>query len=391
MESLFNSTMNYSHSNTTDFCDDDSTLLDLRFASEDTLTEYFYSQQDRLITLVFYPISFVFGLVANISFLLVLFQVPDMRTITNAYLGNLAFADIVSTCSMNYLILLSYLKSPQVKSKAYTSSLECAINSNVDWTSHLASIALVLIMSVERYLGICKPLYHRRIITKGRTVKLIIFAWIFGLTYSCVFVAPRYYVLAKTCVLWPTDTFYENVPRVIHSLYPLHPLYKYWSNIWQAIPFTLAMIATVVMYVLIIKTLSKRISQFDEGNNQGRQISKDRDNVARLLIANGTVFFLANVPYYVTRINNALLAITDNQVGYQMTPQQFGALYRVAVCLLTLNSCINSVIYNLTNQRYRRAFVHVFTCRSFARKTPKNKSHLSKPRRQSATDNISNI
>ena len=89
--------MNYSHSNTTAFCDDDSTLLDLRFATEDNLTEYFYSQQERLIILVFHPTSFVLGLVANFSFLLVLFQIPEMRTSTNAYLGNLAIADIVQS------------------------------------------------------------------------------------------------------------------------------------------------------------------------------------------------------------------------------------------------------------------------------------------------------
>ena len=59
----------------------------------------------------------------------------------------------------------------------------------------------------------------------------------------------------------------------------------------KAIPFTLVMIASIIMYALIIRQLSKRVLQFDEGNQQGRKITKDRDNVARLLIANGAVFF----------------------------------------------------------------------------------------------------
>ena len=118
--------MNYSHSNTTDmahFCDNYSTLLDLRFATEDKIASYFYSQQEQFILLAFYPISFIFGLVANFSFLLVLFQIPEMRTITNAYLGNLAIADILSLCSINYELLFSYLMSPQLRTFAHASSV----------------------------------------------------------------------------------------------------------------------------------------------------------------------------------------------------------------------------------------------------------------------------
>ena len=165
---------------------------------------------------------------------------------------------------------------------------------------------------------------------------------------------------------------------MLHSYsHPPHPFYT--SNIFQilqAIPFTLAMIVTVILYVLIINKLSKRVSQFDQGNQQGRQISKVRDNVAKLLIVNGIVFFHAYIPFYVNRFNRGLLALSGNRVGYQMAPSTHGVVDWFTVCLLTMNSFINPVIYNLTNQRYRRAFIYVFTCKIFTMKT-KNKSMLS--------------
>ena len=234
-------------------------------------------------------------------------------------------------------------------------------------------------MTVERYLGICKTFYHRLIIAKGRTVKLIVFAWVFGLASSCAFLGSPAVGMAKTCVLWPESTFYHILPRVLHTFSPpSNPIYTSGMfRILQAIPFTLAMIVTVILYVLIIQKLSKRVSQFDQGNQQGRQISKVRDNVAQLLIMNGIVFFLAYIPFYVNRFNRGLLVITDNRVGYQMTPSTSGIVNWFTVCLATVNSFINPVIYNLTNQRYRRAFIYVFTCKIFAMKT-KNKSNVVK-------------
>ena len=376
------STVNDTH------CDGDATL-DLRFAGEEQLAGYFYSQEERFIILAFYPISFLFGLVANISFLLVLFQIREMRTITNAYLGNLAVADILFLCSVDYHFLFSYFPSPKVKSLAYTSSAGCAINVTIQYMAHFASIALVFLMTVERYLGICKTFYHRLIIAKGRTLKLIIFAWVFGLAYACAFVAPRSYVLVKTCVLWPESDMYLDLPNVLHSRSPLHPFYKQMPSILQAVPFSAAMICTIVMYALIVKKLTERVSTFNQGDQQSQQISKVRDNVARLLIANGTVFFLAYVPFYVTRFNYALLAITDNRVGYQTTPNVRGAIDWSVVCLATVNSFINPVIYSLTNERYRRAFVHVFTCQTSRMKT--NKSNVSSISQSGTSNTISHI
>ena len=143
-----------------------------------------------------------------------------------------------------------------------------------------------------------------------------------------------------------------------------------------SIYFGLAMIATFILYVLIIKKLSNRVSQFDQGSQQGRQISKVRSSVARLLIATGTMFVLVYLPFYVNRFNRGLLTMTGNRVGYQMTPSTRGIVDWFTVCLLTMNSFINPVIYNLTNQWYRRAFIYVFTCKIFTMKT-KNKSMLS--------------
>ena len=340
-----------------------SSILDLRSSDEDSISRYFYSTGEIIVILGFYPVTLLIGLVANIAFLLVLLQIPDMRTVTNAYLGNLALADLLLLCSADYHFLIAYFLSPKVKLLPYNYSIGMAINVTIQYMSHFTSIALVFFVTIERYLGICKPLYQGVVVRKGRTCILIVSAWVFGLIYSCAFVAPRSYVLVKTCVLWPEGDKYDDLPTLITSRSPIHPFYKNMPEILQMFPFSFAVICNTCMYWQIVRELHLRVSLFDETV----QIAKVRNQVARLLIANGVVFFLCYIPFYISRFNDSLLVLTHQNYGFEMSASQRGAVDWMVVCLLTINSIINPIIYGITNQRYRRAFVHVFSCRSLNR------------------------
>ena len=346
------------------FCDK-SSILDLRDFDKDSLSEYFYSRAESSIILGFYPVTFLFGVIANSLFLLVLFQNQDMRTVTNAYLGNLAVADLLVIFSVDYHFLGFYLFSPQVKTLGYTSSVGMGFNVTIQYMAHFTSIALVFTMTVERYLGICEPFYHRLIARKGRTFTLIAASWIFGALYSCALIAPRSFVLVKTCIIWPDAEAFQNLPNVLYSRQPIHMFYRNMPPILQLFPFSIVMTCNTVMYAHIIKKLHKRVARFTE---EMRQIMLVRNQVARLLIANGSVFFLCYIPFYIFRFNEALLMLTQQNYGFKLKPTQIGAFDWVVVFLVSLNSIINPVIYSVTNERYRAAFARVFRSRRLCRK-----------------------
>ena len=74
---------------------DHASVIDLRNVSaKDIATQFYYSQAEKLIILVLYPSLVAFGIVGNLAFLAVVVKIPSMRTITNAYLVNLAVCDI---------------------------------------------------------------------------------------------------------------------------------------------------------------------------------------------------------------------------------------------------------------------------------------------------------
>ena len=345
--------------NLPEFCKLNS-VLDLRSVDEDSLSRYFYNIWEiAIIILGFYPVTLMIGLATNIAFLFVLLLVPEMRTVTNAYLGNLAVADLLVLCSVNYQVLVSYFLSPKVRSLPYNSSIGSAINTTIQYMAHFTSIALVFFMTIERYLGICKPLYLRVVVRKGRTRTLIVSAWVFGLIYSCTLVAPRIYVFVKICVLWPEGDKYDNLPLLITERSPIHPFYENMPQILQIFPFGFVMICNTCMYFHIIRKLYKRVARF-KTKLQSVQV---RNQVARLLIANGIAFFILNIPFYITRFNESLLVLTHQKYGFKLTATQRGAIYRLVACFGTINSIINPIIYGITSERYRRAFIQVFSRR----------------------------
>ncbi|XP_072021874.1 thyrotropin-releasing hormone receptor-like [Amphiura filiformis] len=343
-------------------------VLNLQFAAEDTITRHLYSTPEKLIILTLYPISLLIGLTGNFAFLAVVAFVPEMRTITNAYLGNLAVADILFLSALNYDVLMGYILSPIVKMKPYFSSFGCGFRICIQFTSHVTIVGLILLVTVERYLGICKPFKHRIVVAKGRTVKLILGAWSVGLMFSAL-VIPNVAIFTKTCVIWPTTRKYDTFPGILRSCNPVIPVFGMFHDI-LLIPLLIVLLTTMIMYTRIIRNLNKRVSEVaGTGVTDARQV---RNQVARLLIATGTFFFFCCVPEFTLHFNKLILTVSNGDVGFKMTPKQQWYVVWLARGMTTNSAVVNPIIYGLTNKRYRDAFKKLITGKWMKRKMAAN-------------------
>ena len=348
---------------------DNASVLDLRNVSDKEIaTQFYYSDAEKFVILVFYPCLLAFGLVGNLAFLAVVAKMPSMRTITNNYLANLAVCDIFIICTESYDIFIAYLVSPDVKMTSYNTSYGCSIVFGLLYIGHFTSFWIVIIMSFERYMAICRPLQHRMVAAIGRTKKLILLAWTVGFL-NTVFILPGFSSLRKSCILWPDKVKYNAAPSVLKRCVPLLPFYKSLVFIVQVIPYIITVVLSSCMYYRILKTLNTRLSSTTINNSKDRTAALNkqraetaRNQVARLLIATGVLLILCMAPYYVTRFNDALLYLSDNKFGFRLEQDQYGVLLWVVRGISTINSVINPVIYSVTNRRYRRAFLQVFTC-----------------------------
>ena len=348
------------------FCRGVEDVADLRSFSPDFIrSEFLYHPVEKAFIAIISPLLSIFGVIGNGTFLFIVAKLPEMRTFTNAFLANLAVCDILFILTLMYNIVGVYVYSPDIESDPYDSNVGCVIVFGLIHVAHYTSTWLIVLMSFERYLGICRPLQHRYLATKSRIRNLIILAWTIALLFSG-FVVPRFGKMEKLCILWPDDQEFLEMPKVVGECEPAHPFFEVIPLVVQAIPFFVAAIFSVFIYGSIMKKLHSRLEDKSlkgrsagdgQTNNDARIV---RNQVARLLIITGSVFIICYFPYYVIGLNEALLELSQQKIGFQI--QNMEVFRLIARQLLTINAVANPVIYSVSNERYRKAFVSVFSC-----------------------------
>ena len=322
-----------------------------------------WSPLEDLFFTVVLPCIMLIGFIGNSSFLFAVLRVRFLQTITNAYLANVAFADfmfVVYTCSS---YLANYLQTPVRNDVLFRSGIGCFLSYGFTYLCYLTSITLITFVTMERYFAVCRPFQHRLISGKSRTMKMIIASWVVGFLFMVLTVL-RHAGFVTYCVNWPETEHYLSFPKLIQFCDTIHPDVYILSEVCQTGPFFIAMVINVFMYSRIVIALNNRPAAKSEPSlqidGQQEQTIRVRNQVARLLIINGTVFFLSQSPYRVLSINNILQHATG--VGF-FDKRQYGMLLVVSRCLILLNSCVNPYVYYTTSEFYRRGFQQALWCR----------------------------
>ena len=123
-------------------------------------------------------------------------------------------------------------------------------------------------------------------------------------------------------------------------------------------------------YTRIIIQLSRRTvtssnTEQQTGGGSGTIIApsasviKTRNDIAKMLVVNGTVFFLLSFPVLLPGTTDSVQRISGN---VWLSYHQLNQMLWVGRCLLYLNSSINPIIFNIKSPRYRAAFRQAFGC-----------------------------
>ncbi len=115
------------------------------------------------------------------------YKSKSLRTITNIYLVNLAVADslyLLYSCTVNLAI---YFWSPFKENRGFypDNHGSCISEQIILVSTFYASLFLIFIVSIERYLAICRPLKHRALASKRRTWTICVVTWLVAIV--CTF------------------------------------------------------------------------------------------------------------------------------------------------------------------------------------------------------------
>ncbi|VDP02906.1 unnamed protein product [Soboliphyme baturini] len=168
---------------------DDSTAYHVNESSLDVVTQYTDADYEmyvwevikpNFVELIFVPIFamlLLVGLVGNFLVILIVLCDNHMKTVTNMFLLNLAFADFLFL-----LFCLPFTILWDITKTWWFGTAVCKLILYTQTVSVTVSIITLSTISVERWYAICRPLMFKHSLL--RTKLLLAFTWIVGLILS---------------------------------------------------------------------------------------------------------------------------------------------------------------------------------------------------------------
>lgn len=116
----------------------------------------------------------------NLLVLVAIFMNPNLRTTTNYFIVNLAIADLMLGASV-----LPFSATLELLDKQwYFGQIFCNVWAATDVLCCTASINSLCVISVDRYIGVTRPLSYSSIVTHRRAVTTCVVVWILSFIIS---------------------------------------------------------------------------------------------------------------------------------------------------------------------------------------------------------------
>ncbi|KAJ8037357.1 Neuromedin-U receptor 2 [Holothuria leucospilota] len=237
--------------------------------------------------------------------------------------------------------------------------LQCLIICPLVNFVNFMSLFLISMISVERYVAICKPLQHIKMAGRRQAHAYVCLAWSISLMLAIILV-PSTMDLLTVCYQWPDTDKYTNFPAKAEFCYSQNGAWFLFNQCAQILPFFFVLILNLFCFVKIILKLNMRMSPYFtneqlQHNRQVRQIQRDSANAATtMLLINGIAFFVLVTPFHLT---SAIQVIEFRSISWSCECETFK---NISIVLLYINSAINPFIYGVTNRAYRQAYCSLF-------------------------------
>ena len=316
------------------------------YLAEDVLL---LSSIDKVFLSIITPVVVTFGAIFNLAFLFVLYRIEEMQTLTNFYLANLAAADLGTLLSLGGQYITLYINSPKFNvGWAFKEFWGCLLTGFSGYLFYFGSVFFLTIVVFDRYMAICFPLKYMVMKTKSYVARVTCILWIVSLCMAST--SSRYTVSGIGCVQDVSSIIKINLcfsNKVSQEL-------EITIGLLDLSQFLISFSTCIFMMTHIIYILSIRVNSSDSAGTK-----KVRNKIARMLIINAIIFFLCQVPFQIYNVDYLFYLITSKHIiKNNSTWNIIGWLGRVASLV---NSSINPIVYNMTNDRYRKAFKAAFS------------------------------
>lgn len=282
--------------------------------------------------------SIVFvSVVGNIVVIWIIMAHKRMRTVTNYFLLNLAFAE-ASMSAFNTVINFIYA----VHNEWYFGLVYCRFHNFFPVAAVFASIYSMTAIAMDRYVAIIHPLQQRMSSTETKVVVAVI--WVLALLLAF----PQYYYST-------TDQLPDRV--VCYIDWPEFTVCDFKKMYFVSVAILLYFLPLMVMgcaYLVVGMTLWASEIPGDSSDRYKEQLNAKR-KVVKMMIVVVCTFALCWLPYHVYFLL------------YQFFPDMFQErfiqqIYLAIMWLAMSSTMYNPIIYCCLNDRFRAGFKQAFHC-----------------------------
>ena len=320
----------------------------------------------------------LFGILGNILSIIVLGRDRSMRRTTRFLLQMLSVADAAYlVCCLFYQTLKSICDltdwMPAIKSIwAYIEPLAWPCAS----IAQTSTVWLVVVVTADRYVAICRPLHAPQYSTVSRTRIAVIVVWSLSILYN----VPRFFERAVGEQLDPATNATKT--GALRTSFRENRIYVivYKTGLFFVVRFLVPFSALAFFNTCLIRAIDKSRRRQDKTQDTRRQ----RKNHTLMLVIVVIVFVLCEIPDLLLRLWLAIKSLLPD-VTYPLQPLRFVNV--TSNMLLTVNSCINFAIYCLLGRQFKAILVRLVCRRGRRQRSRPLRQFITKRRRlRSALD-----
>ncbi|KAK2139757.1 hypothetical protein LSH36_1631g00012 [Paralvinella palmiformis] len=214
--------------------------------------------------------------------------------------------------------------------------------------SEMATIYLTLLVTVNRYISVCRPYEVSDFCSARHARRHVIVVVAFAMAYN----VPRFfeYDVVQTFDERMNKTILINVPS---SLFTNHIYQIVYSNVlYFLVMFCVPLIILIILNARLIKALRKTKKKRAQLLNSSTADSSSRseDDITLVLIVVVLVFVVCQTPALVTQL---LIVILPEQ----HCPNPFFYYERISDLMVVANSSANFIIYCFCSRKFRQILV----------------------------------
>ncbi|XP_018414378.1 PREDICTED: substance-P receptor isoform X1 [Nanorana parkeri] len=291
---------------------------------------------------VAYSIMVIVSVVGNIIVMWIILAHKRMRTVTNYFLVNLAFAE-ASMSAFNTVINFTYA----IHNQWYYGLIYCKFHNFFPISAVFTSIYSMTAIALERYMAIIHPLKPRLSATATKIVICVIWSFSF-----CMAFPMGYY--ADAIPIQGRDICYLNWPESEGK--------SKYGQAYQILVFCLIYILPLLVigcaYTFIGMTLWASEIPGDSSDRYHEQVVAKR-KVVKMMIVVVCTFAICWLPFHIFFLLQTIEMNHDQKIYQQ--------LYLAIMWLAMSSTMYNPIIYCCLNDRFRIGFKHVFRWCPFIR------------------------